>query len=1393
MFRIYDKGDILRAGNGFTASNNFTHIEALTDGDFVVAADLNRAVKNLWENQEDIYSFLSSFLKTSIDVHTILPNSQIPANDTSFEITSNHAKEYTVYDGTGATHTQYYLSIPSGIANVSSGVVVYRIIPSVLERQIADCLGLTDLELESVYIKVQENAGTGNPDRLMCKITKLDGTQNTVVLNTLYFGCAGATDWDDNVYTNAYYNTIELINAINTNTTTYNFRGLLYDKVAGDLTKFRGQQNIAIVATTDYDVFLNQITGLCEVEETPAVRDPAKIYLASVSVAVGGTVTLTDLRKDLSSHLGYDRIPPEDPLIYLAGLLNEAEDAALNEGSGAIEFFASGIENSTTNVFLNGKQKYEFTSVNSYISNADQLPIAPGSAVSVSFFLNVTSSPGTGGAHLFSITDDGLIATPLHIYLHYLPGNRLSLTGDGLQNFEIYVNGKKDYGSFGVNELVNIFIYCTISATVPVSGLVFGGTSYGTYQNAPLNTYIGEIRVYDDLPFSMNYVRGLSSLGNTFINRKNVRFDNVEITGSVTANSIQFKIDESIRGIKNDVDFSLIPSNDANPRFKISEGSLHVIDTVSAQKDVTRFITYDTDFNAYTSNTLRPGYSGQLNGITTWKDITCSWDGNVVLALDNPGYVYVSIDSGKSFKRTSLASGTWGVCAANYNGSVLVACLNGGHIFTSADYGETWSDRAGLGNHTWTAVDCSMAGTYIVVAESDANRLYTSTDTGATWSSAVGPTTGLAWTGLSIYETPSATYSYGCSYGGSIWYSTNAWSTYTDMTTTVRSWTGLSARNNNIYAIAEGSGGGLYRSVGRAAFTALSSTETTWSGVASCIRPHYSDIYYACVNTSSGYVITKNGTVGTNVLSYQNFKKIACSQDGSKVFACSDDGIYYSTDADNLWYKSSYSTSGITGIAYSRDGKVLVTTRDSGFIYTINGDEICWIERPGSGERSWSGVAINKNGTKIAACVGTGYIYTSEDKGKTWTQVASSLAWSGIASDATGQKLAACVNSGNIYVSTNGGTSWTSAASSLAWSSIASNEDGTILLATVSSGSLWVSINSGTAWTEIATTAAWTGSAVSYSGLYQYACNDTAIYRSINTGTSFADAGAASLSYTDIKCSSDGKHVVAGHTTGVIYSNDYGATWATLETGGTSGNRFVDINEDGSIIYVEEYGTVNGKKYFRYNTKYSFNSSSTNYPSANAWAFSTIDSKNLYVGALSPATGTSSYRPEDVGANTFFKELQYQSYYYGKYNVSGRRIVGAFFRKAATRNAYSPERYKDFYFIYLGSKDDEIGETARGSYIKRQDSTCECSVTLPTNSGHTTTSSLFGTVYTYTVSWDFPIEFKSIDDLLITVETNFSSIYHIVKKTTTGVTIELETGNSDTLIDVKIKAVGKWK
>jgi hypothetical protein len=168
-------------------------------------------------------------------------------------------------------------------------------------------------------------------------------------------------------------------------------------------------------------------------------------------------------------------------------------------------------------------------------------------------------------------------------------------------------------------------------------------------------------------------------------------------------------------------------------------------------------------------------------------------------------------------------------------------------------------------------------------------------------------------------------------------------------------------------------------------------------------------------------------------------------------------------------------------ITSSSDGTKLAAVVQSGLIYTSTNSGVTWTERTNAGggvtgeslSKSWRSITSSSDGTKLAAVVYGGYIYTSTDSGASWTTNSNSssyLFWQSITSSSDGTKLAAVTYTGGggyIWTSTDSGASWTqrTAVGSNGLLSITSSSDGTKLAAVVQNGYIYTSTDSGASWT----------------------------------------------------------------------------------------------------------------------------------------------------------------------------------------------------------------------------------------------------------------------------------------------------------------------------------------
>lgn len=208
---------------------------------------------------------------------------------------------------------------------------------------------------------------------------------------------------------------------------------------------------------------------------------------------------------------------------------------------------------------------------------------------------------------------------------------------------------------------------------------------------------------------------------------------------------------------------------------------------------------------------------------------------------------------------------------------------------------------------------------------------------------------------------------------------------------------------------------------------------------------------------------------------------------------------------------------------------------------------------------SWQAVASSADGTKLAAVVLNGGIYTSTNSGASWTQTkAPDKAWWSIASSADGTQLAAVVDGGKIYVSTNSGLDWVSNGISAYWDSVTESADGSKLAAGAFEAAgnptnIFLSTDSGMTWTPATHSPVknWYAVASSADGTKLFAAGADIsintlrqIYVSTNSGTDWTVASAPSNQWETIASSADGTKVIAAVYGGDIFTSaDGGNTW----------------------------------------------------------------------------------------------------------------------------------------------------------------------------------------------------------------------------------------------------------
>ena len=287
--------------------------------------------------------------------------------------------------------------------------------------------------------------------------------------------------------------------------------------------------------------------------------------------------------------------------------------------------------------------------------------------------------------------------------------------------------------------------------------------------------------------------------------------------------------------------------------------------------------------------------------------------------------------------------------------------------------------------------------------------------------------------------------------------------------------------------------------------------------------------------------------------------------------------------SNSSWAVSAATVQNWVGMAASADGTKMAAAIFGGGIYTSLDSGRTW-GATAAISRQYTAIASSADGSKLAATVTNNFIFTSTNAGGTWVQRTSGLpgggaAWSSIASSADGTKLVATVNGGGIYRSTDSGATWAATgASSGAWTSVASSSDGTRLVA--ANGGVSVSSNSGGSWPSTA-------------GIGSHVASSADGIRLVAVGVGIstsADAGAnwttrtvglpVSANWTAVASSSDGGKLAATVSVGGIFTSvNWGATWAQQSGEPTANWLAIVSSADGNNLAAAIYSAISGGIY----------------------------------------------------------------------------------------------------------------------------------------------------------------------------------------------------------------------
>jgi len=266
-----------------------------------------------------------------------------------------------------------------------------------------------------------------------------------------------------------------------------------------------------------------------------------------------------------------------------------------------------------------------------------------------------------------------------------------------------------------------------------------------------------------------------------------------------------------------------------------------------------------------------------------------------------------------------------------------------------------------------------------------------------------------------------------------------------------------------------------------------------------------------------------------------------------------------------------------------------------------------WIARETN--RNWKSITGSSDGTKLAAVVYGGQIYTSTDSGVSWTARESNRNWTVITSSSNGTKLAAVVYGGQIYTSIDSGVTWIARENNRDWLDITTDDSGSVLFA-VDGSYIYRSFDFGITWGSILPTgaeptfiriSASIGNTIAaIQNIASVVGGPGRIYISYDHGNSW-DSPENNRYWENINI----KNLFIATTYDKIYTSIYGDTW--LENS-TPNNFYKIITNDSQIIGI----SIGGQIYTSTNGGFSWTARENN----RLWAGITSNSDGTKLAAV---------------------------------------------------------------------------------------------------------------------------------------------------------------------------------
>lgn len=296
---------------------------------------------------------------------------------------------------------------------------------------------------------------------------------------------------------------------------------------------------------------------------------------------------------------------------------------------------------------------------------------------------------------------------------------------------------------------------------------------------------------------------------------------------------------------------------------------------------------------------------------------------------------------------------------------------------------------------------------------------------------------------------------------------------------------------------------------------------------------------------------------------------VACSADGSKIYACAGGSllglsgnkitpIYSSLDGGLTWSQTTAPSNYWASVVTSADGiKVAAVVNNAGPLCTSSDGGSTWVTNL-SPTKTWTALACSSDGSHLfATTLQNSTLYSSTNFGTTW-QTQQNDSFGGLASSADGSRLAA-ITTTSISISTNSGKTWSTNLYANPLYSIACSADGKVLVVTADFGRIFNSTNYGISWitnnlsvpngvlggTWINTAVSADGSKIAVIGWRSSAGQFGYIYTSTNFGQAWISNNVPVCPWSAASCSADGNKIMAASFSTNSSSIGTGCIWSS--------------------------------------------------------------------------------------------------------------------------------------------------------------------------------------------------------------------------------------------------------